>query len=135
MYALHQKQDQNRARKAQSYGSVPFAVEIRIGCLSAPNHGPPVNAYSCSHAALQHKAHRDSDNVTSKRPKTLWDAIKQALETAPIPLSEQALVQLVAASDYPGSPTRVRIRSVLRRQILFDHVAETEPGEYQLTNR
>ena len=73
--------------------------------------------------------------MTSERPKTLWDAMKQALAEAKVPVSERELVKYVAASDYPGSPTRVRIRSVLRRQMLFGHVVEMEPGSYQLTHR
>ena len=124
-----------RLRKTQSYGLMPAAIDDCVEWQPVQTIDPLVSLVHAPKRHFRDKLHRDCENVTTKRPKTLWDAIKQALETAPVPLSEQDLVHHVAASDYPGSPTRVRIRSVIRRQILFDHVAETEPGTYQLTNR
>ena len=65
-------------------------------------------------------------------PHSLWDAIRLELADAETPLSTQDLVRRVAQSSYPGTPTRVRIRSVVRRQILFHRITEIEPGIYTL---
>ena len=65
-------------------------------------------------------------------PKTLWEAIRLILEQSQAPIALHEIVRAVADSPYPGSPTRVRVRSVLRRQSLFNNVIETETHFYHL---
>jgi hypothetical protein len=65
-------------------------------------------------------------------PKTLWEAIRLILEQSQEPIALHEIVRAVGDSPYPGNPTRLRVRSVLRRQSLFNHVIETETHFYHL---
>ena len=68
-------------------------------------------------------------------PRTLWEAIRETLEQDDTPVAIHEIVKRVAVSRYPGTPTRLRIRAVLRRQILFERVIEVEPQKYVLTSQ